>query len=277
MHADNIEGLELLDLNWLLDHHEAKAAHRQQVVNALNLNPGEVVIDLGCGPGLWSRMLAEKVAPTGKVIGIDYDERYLNYAQRQLKDEPLAECIEYRHGDFVQMTIADKGNDFIFSSGCSPYIKDIEAFLLKQKQLVKPGGRVADRSWDDSLFLFHPIDLDLSTKLIAAVAKAAQNRPAHAYFDNYFGRKSNGLFKQLGFQEVTTQAFGVQQTAPLSDATKRYISGNAEWYAKVATPYLSEAERTQWLACFDANSAQYVLDRPDFYYCMLEILTIGTV
>ena len=49
-----------LGIKWLLDHHRAKEQERRQMVDDLNLKPGDIVLDLGCGPGLWTSLLAEK-------------------------------------------------------------------------------------------------------------------------------------------------------------------------------------------------------------------------
>ena len=40
-----------------------------------------MVLDLGCGPGLWSSMFAEKVKPNGRVVGVDIDSRWIDYAE----------------------------------------------------------------------------------------------------------------------------------------------------------------------------------------------------
>ena len=74
-HGTGIKELELVNIQWQLDHHLAKKQHRQKIVDNLHLQPGDVVLDLGCGPGFWSSMLAEKVKPNGRVIGIDIDSR----------------------------------------------------------------------------------------------------------------------------------------------------------------------------------------------------------
>ncbi len=68
-----------------------------------------------------------------------------------------------------------------------------------------------------------------------------------------------------------------QKLSPLSLATKRYIRSNAEWYGGTARPYLSDEDQSRWANAFDSNSDASVLDRPDFYFSMIETVTTGTV
>ena len=67
-------GLELSSVEWLLDHHRAKELQRLQMVEDLRFRPGDVVLDSACGPGFWARMFAERVLPTGRVVGLDFSE-----------------------------------------------------------------------------------------------------------------------------------------------------------------------------------------------------------
>ncbi len=62
-HCTGIKKLELVNIEWQVNHHLAKEPYRQQIVDDLHLQPGDFVLDLGCGPGLWSSMFAEKLKP----------------------------------------------------------------------------------------------------------------------------------------------------------------------------------------------------------------------
>ena len=81
--------LEFGCTNWIYDHHKAKEEERYQMLDDLHLKAGDVVLDLGCGPGFWTVMLAEKVKPDGKVIGIDLTPEFLSYARENLQKHPL--------------------------------------------------------------------------------------------------------------------------------------------------------------------------------------------
>ena len=276
-HGTGIKELELLNIEWQLDHHLAKKQHRQKMVDNLHLKPGDMVLDLGCGAGLWSSMFAEKVKPNGRVIGVDIDRRWIDYARQNLEHNPLKEIIEYRIDDINNLSFEDETFDLVFISGCSPYFADINSVLAKQKRVIKKGGRIADRSWDDGMFIVHPISPYLAAKVRLAIAQAFESRSLDNYFDNYFGRKSHSIFKQIGLQEVTTTSYAIQLLAPLSTAEKHYITGNMQLYARIAAPYLSEADLKQWSDYFDPQAETYILDRDDVYYGILEVLTVGIV
>jgi hypothetical protein len=87
----------------------------------------------------------------------------------------------------------------------------------------------------------------------------------------------HGMFVQAGFSAVSTRTYAVQMHAPLTPAKKRHIRSSAEWYGRMALPYLSVHEHDGWAHAFDPDSDACVLDRPDFYFSEIETVTEGTV
>lgn len=277
MSEDKSEELELIDLEWLLDHHKSKEQERIQMVESFNIKPGDIVLDLGCGPGLWTSALAEKVKPNGKVIGVDGTPELLNYAIKNLEKDPLRHLIEFRKSDFNEIPSRDDKFDFTFFGNCFAYVEDHLKVIEEMKRTAKPGGRVAAKDFDGALFIVHPIDHCLTLRVLSAAAKSLEEKPAEPKFDNFTGRKMHGLFLKAGFKDVSTTSYAIQKLSPLTPEVKNYITGNAEWLAKSGSPYLSEEDVQQWRSYFDPNSENYILDLEEFYFCMLEIITIGTV
>ena len=54
-------------------------AHRDEIVAALDLKPGMAVADVGAGTGLFTRLFAEKVGPSGKVYAVDIAQPFLDH------------------------------------------------------------------------------------------------------------------------------------------------------------------------------------------------------
>ncbi|MBV9708576.1 MAG: hypothetical protein JO125_14355, partial [Chloroflexi bacterium] len=59
-------GLPLNAIEWLETHHRCKASEREQMIRDLNLKKGSFVVDAGCGPGLWTPLLASAIGSRGR-------------------------------------------------------------------------------------------------------------------------------------------------------------------------------------------------------------------
>lgn len=270
------KNLEMTELEWLIDHHLTKIEERKQMIASLNLKPGDVVLDLGCGPGLWTNMIAEKVKPNGKVIGIDFAACLIDYAKENI-DEEYKDIIEFRKNDFNKISFEKETFDLVFFGNCLAYVENHYKVLDEMKRVTKKGGRVVAKDFDGAVFIVHPIEPDLSLKILTAAAQELKENPLDPKFDNFMGRKIHGIFCNAGFKNVDTKSYAIQKFYPLSPEAKRYITGNAEWHAKIGSPYLSEEDIRKWRTYFNPKSKNYILDHKEFYFCMLEIFTSGVV
>lgn len=269
--------LELSSAGWLLVHHLAKEAERRQMVDDLGLGPGDRVLDSASGPGLWCRLFAEKVFPSGKIVGLDFSPELIEYGRMTLKEDPLGEVTELALGDFNRLPFPNGTFDAVFLGNCFCYVEDIITLLKEHKQVTRTGGRVISKEFDGATVLFHPVDHTLTLRVLVAAAQALDEGAAVSTFDNFVGRKMHGKFLQAGFESVSTRSYPIQKVWPLSAEEKRYIQGNAGWYGRMADRHLSDEDRRRWAEAFDPASPEYVLDREDFFFFMLETVTVGVV
>ena len=247
------------------------------MVANLNLKPGYAILDLGCGPGLWTPLFADKVKPNGRVIGVDFSPELIEYAVSILGVEPLKGIIQFQLADVCAIPFEDNSFDTLLCGNCFSYLTNRLEILEEQKRVTKKGGRVVAKDFDGVIIIVHPIEPHLSLKVMAAAAQALKENPPNPPFDNIVGRKLHGMFLQAGFKDVSTVTYAIQKLSPLEPYAKRYITGDAEWYAQIGAPYLSEEDLQRWKAHFDPNAEEYILDLEEFYFCMVEMITVGTV
>ena len=74
-------------------HRGAPATLVEAVLDAAAPRPGEVVLDLFCGVGLFTAFLADAVGPAGRVVGVEGDRSAVEHAAHNLADQPWAEVV----------------------------------------------------------------------------------------------------------------------------------------------------------------------------------------
>jgi len=70
--------------DWLERPEREAEEHTTQMVDLLNLKPGQVVADIGAGTGYLSRRLANKIAPDGKVLAVDIQPEMLELLAKRM-------------------------------------------------------------------------------------------------------------------------------------------------------------------------------------------------
>jgi SAM-dependent methyltransferase len=105
------------------------------------LEPGERVLDLGCGAGTDSLVAARMVGSEGQVVGIDMTREMLDKARRAA-GEMGAENVEFVEGEAEQLPFADGSFDVVISNGVIDLIPDKDAVFSDLHRVLAPGGRI---------------------------------------------------------------------------------------------------------------------------------------
>ena len=103
--------------------------------------PGESVLDLGCGGGIDCFIAAEQVGPTGHVIGIDMSPEMIELANRN-KERIGAGSVEFRLAEIEALPVEDHSIDVVTSNCVINLSPDKDAVFGEAYRVLKPGGRM---------------------------------------------------------------------------------------------------------------------------------------
>jgi SAM-dependent methyltransferase len=105
------------------------------------MRPGQVVLDLGSGAGLDSMLAARRVAPTGRVIGIDMTEEMVEKARRNAQALGLSN-VQFLHAEVEKLPLDDGSVDVAISNGVFNLCPDKGKVLAEVFRVLRPGGRL---------------------------------------------------------------------------------------------------------------------------------------
>lgn len=115
------------------------ATEAGQVIDRLDLSPGDVVLDLACGHGNFTVEFARRVGPTGLVIGLDIASSMLARAAARVQRENLANVLLVR-GDALALPFADAALAKLNCSGGLHQMPDLARALAELARVAKPGA-----------------------------------------------------------------------------------------------------------------------------------------
>jgi ubiquinone/menaquinone biosynthesis C-methylase UbiE len=113
----------------------------KSLMAAAGVNAGNRVLDIGCGPGYFVRMLAGGVGPTGYAVGIDAAPEMIEYARR--KARRLSNC-RFESGSAEALPFPDASFEVVVSSLMLHHLPDglrLQA-ATEMKRVLRPGGVV---------------------------------------------------------------------------------------------------------------------------------------
>jgi SAM-dependent methyltransferase len=135
----------------LYDASETKAVPADAVAASLGcgnptalaqLQPGEIVLDLGSGGGIDVLLSAKRVAPGGKAYGLDMTDEMLTLAHENQKKAGV-ENVEFLKGTIENIPLPDNSVDVIISNCVINLSGDKDRVMLEAFRVLKPGGRFA--------------------------------------------------------------------------------------------------------------------------------------
>lgn len=138
---------------WLVRHKRDREEAATLMREKLELKPGMVVCDLGCGNGYHSFPMAKTVAPHGKVVGVEIQEPYLEMLRRRAEKEGVTN-FEAHLGEEHDPKLPDNTFDVILLVDVYHEFSHPEPMLAAMRRALKPDGSlvlVEYRAEDESV------------------------------------------------------------------------------------------------------------------------------
>ncbi len=106
------------------------------LLDAAGVQPGQRLLDVACGTGILARTAAERVGPTGTVVGVDINPGMLTVARRVRPD------IAWRQADAADLPFADDSFDVVLCQSALMFFPDATRALQEMGRVCRPGGAV---------------------------------------------------------------------------------------------------------------------------------------
>ena len=151
-----------------------------------SIKEGETVLDLGSGAGFDSFLAANRVGPTGKVIGVDMTPEMINRA-RENADKGSYSNVQFVPGELEDLPVDDNSMDAVISNCVINLLPDKKKVFKEVFRVLKPGGRLMVS------------DLVLRQKLPLSIENS---------IEGYVGCISGAVMKDVYLDAIGSAGFG---------------------------------------------------------------------
>ncbi len=212
---------------------QAQLANIQGHLRHLPISPTDRVLDVGCGSGSMSRLIARSF-PKAEVTGVDVREQYLDFARQRAQEENIRN-LTLRRGDVFALPFPDATFDVVWTKYLLQWLKDPKSALAELKRVTKAGGRVVSCDYVGFGIEHYPIAGDFERQITEIMT---------ALVDCNIGRKVAPYMISLGFHDVQVE----METDTLFTAIGRIdLERRRNWeiQLRAAHPYLNKLVGTE--------------------------------
>jgi len=124
--------------SWLVDM-PVRRRYMRPVLDRVGIRPGERVLELGPGPGMFTVEAARRVGPEGRLIAVDIQPKMITQVEKRVREAGLAN-VETHVADAYHLPLDDASVDRAFLVTVLPEVPDQARALAELRRAIKPGG-----------------------------------------------------------------------------------------------------------------------------------------
>lgn len=186
------------------------------VIERAALQPGERVLDIGCGTGASVLAAANRVGTTGHVLGLDISAPFLERARARAAQAGVGHYVSVRAGDAQVAPLVDEARDVMISRFGMMFFSDPQAAFANLATALRPGGRMCFAAWGG--FDGNPwfrIPAQAAARQLGTPPPSDPDAPGPMGFQN--AGRVTGLMQAAGLGEVRCDVVEVLMT-PIGNA-----------------------------------------------------------
>ncbi len=111
--------------------------HEREVIEGLNLRPGQRVLEVGVGTGI----SLDAYTPYVHVVGVDPSAKMLAQAMKKVRENGWTH-VELRQGDALNLEFPDSSFDYVCTFHVITVVPDPVKMMREMVRVCKPGGRI---------------------------------------------------------------------------------------------------------------------------------------
>ncbi|MBM1632320.1 methyltransferase domain-containing protein [Sulfitobacter mediterraneus] len=211
-------------------------ARRLVSYNALSPNPGETLLDIGCGNGLLTLDLARATGPEGRVVGIDPSADMRKVAAARCAGQPH---VTFRDGLAGALPVEDGVADGAVALQVFEYVEDLGTAMRDAMRCLKPGGRLVIGDLHFGSFIWHSENLPRMARMRAAWD--------HHFVHADLPTKMLPLLKEAGHRVEAVRPFTTADHCLRPGGLARMMMHLMTRYA-VENGHVSQDEADDWFA-----------------------------
>jgi SAM-dependent methyltransferase len=205
------------------------AEHKRETVEAMGLRPGDAAVDVGCGTGDEVRLIAERVGPSGRAVGVDVNGELLAAARERTPQHLKvafvaadAHALPFAAGEFAAARVERALQHMVNPGGV----------VAEMARIVCPGGRVVALEPDWETLVISSGDRHTTRAILDQLRTSSPNPTVGRNLARYFADAG------IALETVDAKALVIRDPAAatrlflLDDAAKRVRTKlAAQWLA----------------------------------------------
>lgn len=267
---------QALQDNWLRIHHQAKMPEREHMISDLGIKPNSRIVDIGCGVGNFTALLAKHAINYRIIIGMDISHQHLLSAITEAQEYAFKNNVFFVQGDIHSLPFAKESYDLVWCANTLQYSPTPQKTLSCLQDLLVRGGILAVKDED----VIRDILLSWDPAFELAVVNAWSNIVAEMndiYWDPYMARQLTTLFRRNNLSNIKSKTYVIERHGQLPETLAQYLQMAFWGYASRYKHHLSHKYWQVFKSYFDPSSSKNIFRRDDLHFIGTETVVVGEV